>query len=71
MDYRFTAILILLFIGLTMFANQQHQIVGEMIDMNTGEVRMVASDAIGIAAERNVNINSGQRLQFLRSNSWD
>ena len=33
------------------------------IDMNTGEVRMVASDAIGIAAERNVNINSGQRVK--------
>jgi hypothetical protein len=31
--------------------------------MNTGEVRMVASDAIGIAAERNVNINSGQRVK--------
>ena len=34
------------------------------IDMNTGEVRMVASDAIGIAAERNVNINSGQRVKI-------
>ena len=33
------------------------------IDMNTGEVRMAASDAIGIAAERNVNINSGQRVK--------
>ena len=33
------------------------------IDMNTGEVRMVASDAIGIAAERNVNINSDARCK--------
>jgi len=30
---------------------------------DTGLVRMVASDAIGIAAERNVNINSGQRVK--------
>tara|TARA_B100000927_G_scaffold288786_1_gene284074 strand:+ start:365 stop:982 length:618 start_codon:yes stop_codon:yes gene_type:complete len=30
------------------------------IDIDSGEVRMKAGDAIGIAAERNVNINSGQ-----------
>ena len=34
------------------------------IDMNTGEVKMTADDAIGIAAERNVNINSGQRVKL-------
>ena len=34
------------------------------IDMNTGEVKMTADDAIGIAAERNVNINSGQRVKI-------
>ena len=33
------------------------------IDMNTGEVRMVASDAIGIAAERNLNLNSDARCK--------
>lgn len=34
------------------------------IDMNTGEVRMVASDAIGIAAERNINLNSDARCKL-------
>ena len=34
------------------------------IDMNTGEVKMNAADAIGIAAERNVNVNSGQRVKI-------
>ena len=33
------------------------------IDMASGEVRVVAADAIGMAAERNVNINSGQRVK--------
>ena len=33
------------------------------IDMNTGEIKMVSDDAIGIAAERNININSGQRVK--------
>ena len=32
--------------------------------MNTGEVKMTADDAIGIAAERNVNVNSGQRVKI-------
>ena len=31
--------------------------------MNTGEVRMVASDAIGLAAERNLNLNSDGRCK--------
>ena len=30
--------LLLTVLGATMFSNQQHQIVGDMIDMNTGEV---------------------------------
>jgi|TARA_B100000035_G_scaffold166291_1_gene141904 hypothetical protein len=34
------------------------------IDMNTGEVRMVANDAIGIAAERNLNLNSDARCKI-------
>ena len=33
------------------------------IDMASSEVRVVAADAIGMAAERNVNINSGQRVK--------
>ena len=36
MDYFLLSVL-----GLTMFANQQHQIVGEMIDMDTGEVILI------------------------------
>ena len=34
------------------------------VDIDTGEVKMTANDAIGIAAERNVNINSGQRVKI-------
>ena len=34
------------------------------VDIDTGEVKMSANDAIGIAAERNVNINSGQRVKI-------
>ena len=34
------------------------------VDIDTGEVKMTANDAIGIAAERNVNINSGQRVKL-------
>ena len=34
------------------------------VDIDTGEVKVTANDAIGIAAERNVNINSGQRVKI-------
>ena len=33
--------LLLSVLGATMFSNQQHQIVGEMIDMDTGEIVLV------------------------------
>ena len=33
--------LLLTVLGATMFSNQQHQIVGDMIDMDTGEVILI------------------------------
>ena len=33
--------LLLSVLGVTMFSNQQHQIFGEMIDMDTGEVILI------------------------------
>ena len=38
------------------------------IDMASSEVRVVAADAIGMAAERNVNINSGQLVKVASGN---
>tara|TARA_Y100000401_G_scaffold116892_1_gene123827 strand:+ start:35 stop:652 length:618 start_codon:yes stop_codon:yes gene_type:complete len=39
-----------------------------VVDINAGEVRMNADDAIGIAAERNVNINSAQKVKVSAGN---
>ena len=41
--------LLLSVLGATMFSNQQHQIVGEMIDMDTGEIVLVLPE------KKNVN----------------
>ena len=38
------------------------------VDIDTGEVRVKAADAIGMAAERNVNINSGQLVKVAAGN---
>ena len=42
MDYFLLSVL-----GLTMFANQQHQIFAEMIDMDTGEVILILPENSG------------------------
>ena len=36
--------------------------------MASGEVRVNASDAIGLAAERNINLNSGQLVKVASGN---
>jgi hypothetical protein len=38
------------------------------VDIDTSEVRVKAADAIGMAAERNVNINSGQLVKVAAGN---
>ena len=38
------------------------------VDIDTSEVRVKAADAIGMAAERNININSGQLVKVAAGN---
>lgn len=38
------------------------------IDMNSSEIKVVAKDALGMAAERNLNINSGQLCKISAGN---
>jgi len=39
-----------------------------VVDIDTGEVRVNASDAIGLGAERNINLNSGQLVKVASGN---
>ena len=40
--------LLLTVLGATMFSNQQHQIVGKMVDMDTGEIILILPEKLEI-----------------------
>ena len=69
--------LLLTVLGATMFSNQQHQIVGDMIDMDTGEVILILPekseinkkfiDSLDVWGKDNVSTISFEEFKNLNS----